>query len=128
MNRSMLEGYFLSHFKGEDHPVTRAQLGNLRQRENGSTHGFIHKWEAMAYKCSDVLLQISLVDICHNNLSTNVRSMIMHLELNNLGELLEASLEEAVTKDLNSQKPQKRVEPSPVAKEVKNVVNKPMSR
>lgn len=79
-----------------------AQLCNMRQRENGSTHDFIHKWEAMEYNCSAVLLQISLVDNCHNNLSTNVHSTIMRLKLKNLGELLKAAMVEAVTEDLNS--------------------------
>ena len=63
-NWTMLETRFLTHFKGEDHPVTMAQLCSLKQGENESTYDFIHKWKAMAYKCSDVLPQASLVDIC----------------------------------------------------------------
>ena len=29
-NWTMLETHFLTHFKGEDHPVTMAQLGSLK--------------------------------------------------------------------------------------------------
>ncbi|XXG41882.1 hypothetical protein AAC387_Pa01g2254 [Persea americana] len=62
-NWTMLETRFLTYFKGEDHPVTMAQLCSLKQGENESTYDFIHNWKAMAYKCSDVLPQASLVDI-----------------------------------------------------------------
>ena len=36
-NWTMLETRFLTHFKGEDHPVTMAQLCSLKQGENEST-------------------------------------------------------------------------------------------
>ena len=52
---AMLETRFLLHFKGEDHAVTIAQLCSLRQGENESTYNFIHKWEAIVYKCLDIL-------------------------------------------------------------------------
>ena len=92
-NWTMLETRFLTHFKGEDHPVTMAQLCSLKQGENESTYDFIHKWKAMAYKCSDVLPQASLVDICRNNMRARIRSMIIGNKSKNLGELLEASME-----------------------------------
>ncbi|XXG53350.1 hypothetical protein AAC387_Pa03g1453 [Persea americana] len=105
----MLETHFLTQFKGEDHPITMAQLCSLKQGENESTCDFIHKWKAMVYKCSDVLPQASLVDICRNNMTTRIRSMIIGNKSKNLGELLEASMEaETVIKDLNSQKSSKK--------------------
>ncbi|XXG47604.1 hypothetical protein AAC387_Pa02g2228 [Persea americana] len=129
-NWTMLETCFLTHFKGEDHPVTMAQLCSLKQGENESTYDFIHKWKAMAYKCSDVLPQASLVDICRNNMRTRIRSMIIGNKSKNLGELLEASMEaETVIKDLNSQKSSKK-EPTaiptskPYKKKVLNVQTK----
>ena len=129
-NWAMLETRFLTHFKGEDHPVTMAQLCSLKQGENESTYDFIHKWKAMAYKCSDVLPQASLVDICRNNMRARIRSMIIGNKSKNLGELLEASMEaETVIKDLNSQKSSKK-EPTAIAtskpkkKEVLNVQTK----
>ncbi|XXG41999.1 hypothetical protein AAC387_Pa01g2358 [Persea americana] len=63
----------------------------------------------MAYKCSDVLPQASLVDICRNNMRARIRSMIIGNKSKNLGELLEASMEaKTVIKDLNSQKSSKK--------------------
>ncbi|KAJ8619841.1 hypothetical protein MRB53_028370 [Persea americana] len=129
-NRTMLETRFLTHFKGEDHPVTMAQLCSLKQGENESTYDFIHKWKAMAYKCSYVLPQASLVDICRNNMRARIRSMIIDNKSKNLGELLEASMEaETVIKDLKGQKSSKK-EPAaistskPKKKEVLNVQTK----
>ena len=129
-NWTMLETRFLTHFKGEDHPVTMAQLCSLKQGENESTYDFIHKWKAMAYKCSDVLPQASLVDICRNNMRARIRSMIIGNKSKNLGELLEASMEtKTVIKDLNNQKSSKK-EPTaiptskPKKKEVLNVQTK----
>ncbi|WP_440998354.1 hypothetical protein, partial [Cysteiniphilum litorale] len=126
----MMEARFLTHFKGEDHPVTMAQLCSLKQGENESTYDYIHKWKAMAYKCSDVLPQASLVDICRNNMRAKIRSMIIGNKSKNLGELLEASMEaETVIKDLSSQKSSKK-EPTAIAtskqkkKEVLNVQTK----
>ena len=84
-NWTMLETRFLTHFKGEDHHVTMAQLCSLKQGENESTYDFIHKWKAMAYKCSDVLPQASLVDICRNNMRARIRSMIIGNKSKNLG-------------------------------------------
>ena len=102
-NWTMLETRFLTHFKGEDHPVTMAQLCSLKQGENELTYDFIHKWKAMAYKCSDVLPQASPVDICRNNMRARIRSMIIGNKPKNLGELLEASMEAGIViKDLNS--------------------------
>ena len=49
-NWTIIETRFLTHFKGEDHPVTMAQLCSLKQGENESTYDFIHKRKAMAYK------------------------------------------------------------------------------
>ncbi|KAJ8630086.1 hypothetical protein MRB53_023409 [Persea americana] len=89
-----------------------AQLCSLRQGKNESTYGFIHKWKAMAYKCSDVLPQTSLVDICRNNMRARIRSLIIGNKSKNLGDLLEASMEvEKVIKDLNSQKSSKKDRP-----------------
>ncbi|XXG73177.1 hypothetical protein AAC387_Pa07g2138 [Persea americana] len=129
-NWTMLETRFLTHFKGEDHPITMAQLYSLKHGENESTYDFIHKWKAMAYKCSDVLPQASLVDICRNNMRARIHSMIIGNKSKNLGELLEASMEaEMVIKDLNSQKSSKK-EPTaiptskPKKKEVLNVQTK----
>ncbi|XXG41948.1 hypothetical protein AAC387_Pa01g2312 [Persea americana] len=129
-NWNMLETRFLTHFKGEDHHVTMAQLCSLKQGENESTYDFIHKWKAMAYKCSDVLPQASLVDICQNNMRARIRSMITGSKSKNLGELLEASMEaKTVIKDHNSQKSSKK-EPTaiptskPKKKEVLNVQTK----
>ncbi|XXG73236.1 hypothetical protein AAC387_Pa07g2188 [Persea americana] len=102
-NWTMLETRFLTHFKGKDHPVTMAQLCSLKQGENELTYDFIHKWKAMAYKCSDVLPQASLVDICRNNMRARIRSMIIGNKSKNVGELLEASMEaEMMIEDLNS--------------------------
>ncbi|KAJ8615135.1 hypothetical protein MRB53_034507 [Persea americana] len=84
---------FLTHFKGEDHPVTMAQLCSLKQGENESTYDFIHKWKSVAYKCSYVLPQASLVNICRNNMRARIRSMIINNKSKNLGELFEASME-----------------------------------
>ena len=129
-NWTMLETRFLADFKGEDHPVTMAQLCNLKQGENESTYDFIHKWKAMAYKCSDVLPQASLVDIYRNNMRARIRSMIIGNKSKNLGELLEASMEaETVIKDLNSQKSSKKGPTAistskPKKKEVLNVQTK----
>ena len=36
-NWTMLETRFLTHFKGEDHPVTMAQLCSLKQGKNELT-------------------------------------------------------------------------------------------
>ncbi|KAJ8630242.1 hypothetical protein MRB53_023565 [Persea americana] len=84
----------------------------------------------MAYKCSDVLPQASLVSICRNNTRVRIRSMITGNKSKNVGELLEASMEaETVIKDLNSQKSSKK-EPTaistskPKKKEVLNVQTK----
>ncbi|XXG41981.1 hypothetical protein AAC387_Pa01g2340 [Persea americana] len=130
----MLEKRFLTHFKGEDHPANMAQLCSLKQGENESTYDFIHKWKAMAYKCSDVLPQASLVDICRNNMRARIRSMIIGNKSKNLGELLQASMEaKMVIKDLNSQKSSKK-EPTaiptskPKKKEVLNVQTKSSSQ
>ncbi|XXG82541.1 hypothetical protein AAC387_Pa10g0463 [Persea americana] len=120
----MLETRFPTHFKGEDRPVTMAKLCSLKQGDNESTSGFIHKWKAMAYKCSDVLPQTSLIDICRNNMRARIRSMIIGNKSKNLGELLEASIEaETMIKDLNSQK-SSRKEPTaiPTSKPKKNEV------
>ncbi|KAJ8636175.1 hypothetical protein MRB53_010442 [Persea americana] len=84
----------------------------------------------MAYKCSDVLPQASLVDICRNNMRARIRSMIIGNKSKNLGELLEASMEaETVIKDLNSQKSSKKEQTAvptskPKKKEVLNVQTK----
>ncbi|XXG82738.1 hypothetical protein AAC387_Pa10g0633 [Persea americana] len=113
-----------------DHPVTMAQLCSLKQGENESTYDFIHKGKAMAYKCSDVLPQASLVDVYRNNMRARIRSMIIGNKSKNLGELLETSMEaETVIKDLNSQKSSKK-EPTAIPtsktkkKEVLNVQTK----
>ncbi|XXG82097.1 hypothetical protein AAC387_Pa10g0116 [Persea americana] len=68
----MLETRFLTYFKDEDHPVTMTQLCSLKQGENESTYDFTHKWKAMAYKCSVMLPQASLVDIFRNNMSARI--------------------------------------------------------
>ncbi|KAJ8620217.1 hypothetical protein MRB53_028746 [Persea americana] len=84
----------------------------------------------MAYKCSDVLPQASLVDIYRNNMRARIRSMIIGNKSKNLGELQKASMEaETVIKDLNSQKSSKK-EPTaiqtskPKEKKVFNVQTK----
>ncbi|KAJ8624183.1 hypothetical protein MRB53_032713 [Persea americana] len=129
-NWTMLETRFLTHFKGEDHPVTMAQLCSLKQGENESTYEFIHKWKEIAYKCSNVLPQASLADICRNKMRARIRSIIIGNKLKNLGELLEASMEaETVIKDLNSQKSSKKESTAiptskPKKKEVLNVQTK----
>ncbi|XXG42233.1 hypothetical protein AAC387_Pa01g2557 [Persea americana] len=129
-NWTMLKTRFLTHFKGEDHPVTMAQLYSLKQGENESTYDFIHKWKVMAYKCSEVLPQASLVDIYRNNMRARICSMIIGNKSKNLGERLEASMEaETVIKNLNSQKSSKK-EPTaiptskPKKKEVLNMQTK----
>ena len=76
-NWAMLEIRFLTHLKGEDHHVTMPQLCSLKEGENESTYDFIYKWKAMAYKCSIVLPQASLVDICRSNMRARIRSMII---------------------------------------------------
>ncbi|KAJ8624406.1 hypothetical protein MRB53_032936 [Persea americana] len=129
-NWTILETRFLTHFKGKDHPVTMAQLCSLKQGENELTYDFIHKWKAMAYKCSDVLPQASLVDICRNNRRARIRSMIIGNKSKNLGELLEASMEaKTLIKDLNSQKSSKKEQTAistskPKKNEVLNVQTK----
>ena len=113
-NWAMLETCFLTHFKGEDHPITIAQLCSIKQWENESTYDFIHEWKAIAYKCSDVLPQASLVDICRNNMRARIRFMIIGNRSKNLGELLKASMvAKRVIKDLNSQK-SSRKEPTTI--------------
>ncbi|XXG68628.1 hypothetical protein AAC387_Pa06g1673 [Persea americana] len=84
----------------------------------------------MAYKCSNVLPQVSLVNICRNNMRARIRSIIIGNKSKNLGELLEASMEaETVIKDLNCQKSSKK-EPTaiptskPKKREVLNVQTK----
>ncbi|XXG76887.1 hypothetical protein AAC387_Pa08g1155 [Persea americana] len=111
-----------------------AQLCSLKQGENELAYDFIHKWKALAYKCSDVLPQASLVNICRNNMRARIRSMIIGNKSKNLRELLEASMEaETVIKDLNSQKSSKK-EPTtiptskPKKKKVLNVQTKSAPR
>ena len=120
----------LSHFKEEDHPVSKAQLCSLRQGENEFTYDFIDKWKAMAYKCSNVLPQTSIVDTCQNNMRMRIHSMIVGNKSKNLGELLEATIEaEMLIKDLNSQKSSRKdlttIETSrPKKKDVLNIQTK----